>query len=355
MATIRKRGEFQWECQVRRRGFPMQCKTFLNRTDAEKWGRALESEMDRGVFLPRSDSERVSIKDLIDRYEREVTPSKKNARSEGEILARLRKRFGQYSLAALQSKEIAEYRDELLTAGRAASTVGHYLNALSCVVTTAMKEWGYPLPSNPVANIKRPAQPKGRDRRLLPGEEKRLLRECRRYSNPVLEPMVRLGLETAMRQGELFALAWEDANLERRVVTLRDTKNGETRSVPLSPTAIAVLEGLQGTGKVKKLPRGLVFRASIAATRIAFMRAVERARKRYVAACERIGHEPDPRFLVDLHFHDLRHEATSRLFERGVFDMMEVASITGHKTLSMLKRYTHLRAENLAKKLARQP
>ena len=153
-----------------------------------------------------------------------------------------------------------------------------------------------------------------------------------------------------MRQGELFALTWEDVDLVKAVAMLRDSKNGETRAVPLSTTAVAILRELRGSGGVVEL-RGKVLRANVAASRIAFMRAVERARSRYCAACKRIRRDPDPRFLADLTFHDLRHEATSRLFELGTIDMMEVASITGHKTLSMLKRYTHLRAENLAKML----
>lgn len=357
MATIRKRGEYSWEAQVRRRGHDTQTKTFIYRADAEEWARGVESDMDRGVFMPRSESERITIEDLIERYKREVTPSKKNSQSESEILDRLNHKFGQRSLTAIHAKTVAAYRDELLDSGKAASTVSHYLNTLSAVIKQAMKEWGYPLPSNPVANVKRPQQPPGRDRRLLPGEEKRILRECRRYKNPVLESMVRLALETAGRQGELFSLQWDDVDLVKRVARFRGKDGGTTknddafRAVPLSSEAVRVLKGRLGTGAVTQLPRGPVFKANVAATRIAFMRAVERARARYAAACQRIGREPDPRFLQDLVFHDLRHEATSRLFERGVFDMMEVASITGHKTLSMLKRYTHLRAEDLARKM----
>lgn len=357
MASIRKRGEYSWEAQVRRRGHDTQTKTFIYRADAEEWARGIEVDMDRGVFMPRSESEHVTIADLIDRYKREVTPSKKNSQSEGEILDRLKEKFGKRFLTAIYAKTVAAYRDELLDAGKAASTVCHYLNTLSAVIKQAMKEWGYPLPSNPVSNVKRPQQPPGRDRRLLPGEEKRILRECRRYKNPVLEAMVRLALETAARQGELFSLQWEDINLAKKVAHLRGKDGGTTknddafRAVPLSSEAVRLLQERLGTGAVKQLPRGPVFKANLAATRIAFMRAVERARTRYVAACERVGHDPDPRFLVDLVFHDLRHEATSRLFERGVFDSMEVAAITGHKTLSMLKRYTHLRAEDLARKM----
>jgi integrase len=203
MATFYKRGPYQWEATIRRKGFPMERKTFESRRDAEDWAREIERAMRLGQYVPMGKSERAIFGDLIDRYAKEVTPTKKNSKSEMQILDRIKAQFGQYSLIAITSELVSQYRDELVTAGKAASTVNHYLNAISVVVDMAIKEWGYPLPANPVANVGRPAQPGGRDRRLLPGEEKRILRECRRYRNPVLEPIVRVALATAMRQGEL--------------------------------------------------------------------------------------------------------------------------------------------------------
>lgn len=362
MATIREKGPYQWHAQIRIKGFPNVTKTFSTKKAAEQWAKVTEAEMIKGAYIHRTPSEKITLGELIKRYKKEVTPTKKNWKSEEEILNRIAAKLGDYALVAVTSELIAKYRDELTQFGKvlangkraplAASTVNHYLNAISVVIDTTLKEWGYVLNSNPVSNVKRPSQPKGRDRRLLPGEEKRILRECRRYKNPVLEPMVRLALETAMRQGELFGLQWEHVDLQRRTVRLYETKNGESRSVPLSSEAVRVLQSLRTPEeRVTALPRGPVFSANVPATRIAFTRAVERARARYVAACGRVGHEPDPRYLMNLVFHDLRHEATSRFFERGVFETMEVASITGHKTLSMLRRYTHLRAEDLALKL----
>jgi integrase len=350
MASFYKRGAYQWEASVRRKGYPMERKTFESRRDAEDWAREVERAMRLGQYVPLGKSERAIFGDLVDRYAKEISPAKKNYRSEKQILDRVKEKFGQYSLVAITSELVSLYRNDLAASGKAASTINHYLNAISVVIEMAIKEWGYPLPANPVVNVSRPSQPSGRDRRLLPGEEKRILRECRRYRNPVLEPIVRIALETAMRQGELFSLTWDDIDFKRSVARLRDTKNGEARSVPLSSESVRILNGLRMADGALQI-RGKVFRANVAASRIAFMRAIERARKRYVAACARIGVTPDDRFLVDLTFHDLRHEATSRLFERGVFDTMEVASITGHKTLQMLKRYTHLKAENLARKL----
>ena len=187
--------------------------------------------------------------------------------------------------------------------------------------------------ANPVKDIKVPADNKARDRRLQSSrdskqsEEVRLLEACREARNHSLLPIVRLALETAMRQGELITLRWEHVNLARRIAHLPDTKNGEARTVPLSTTATEVLRALPRSLNGQVFP-GLTSEA----VKRAFARAVCRAG------------------ITDLHFHDLRHEATSRLFERGL-NIMEVASITGHKDLRMLRRYTHLRAEDLAKKL----
>jgi integrase len=137
-----------------------------------------------------------------------------------------------------------------------------------------------------------------------------------------------LAIETAMRLGELLALEWKHVDLERRVAFLPHTKNGHSRSVPLSPIAVELLASW---------PRSLTGRVFPQWSRPDSVETVWRR------AVQRAG-------LEDLHFHDLRHEATSRLFERGL-NVMEVAAITGHKTLQMLRRYTHLRAENLAERL----
>jgi integrase len=139
--------------------------------------------------------------------------------------------------------------------------------------------------------------------------------------------MVQLALETAMRQGELRRLRWEHIDLHRRTAHLPDTKNGEARTVPLSTSAVAVL---------RALPRALHGDLFPGVT-------TEAVKRSYMRAIRRAG-------IEGLRFHDLRHEATTRLFEKGL-NIMEVASITGHKDLRMLRRYTHQKAEDLARKL----
>jgi integrase len=332
MANFRKRGPQQWQAQIRKKGYPAQVKTFSTRSAAERWAREVEHQMDQGAFISRSAAESTTLGELLTRYLEEITPTKRGAESETARLRALRRDpLAQRMVASIRGVDIARYRDERLHKV-APATVKRDLVIVSHLFEVARKEWGLPV-ANPVRDIKSPAHSKARERRLEAGwggqedEEGRLLKACREARNGYLLPLVQLALETAMRQGELVSLRWEHIDLGRRIAHLPDTKSGEARTVPLSTTAIETL---------RSLPRhlnGQVFSGlTTQAVKLAFARAVHRAG------------------LTDLHFHDLRHEATSRLFERGL-NLMEVASITGHQDLRMLRRYTHLRAEDLAKKL----
>jgi integrase len=224
----------------------------------------------------------------------------------------------------------------------APATVRRRLAIISHCFEIARKEWSIEI-TNPVLSIRKPTVSNGRNRRLYPGELDAVLAASESVE---LAPVARLAVETAMRLSEIVGLRWADVSLANRTVTLHDTKNGSGRVVPLSPAAIVVFEGL-----LRRID-GDVFGVSGPSISQAWARAVERARNVYLKECVDTGTEPKPGYLSDLHFHDLRHEATSRLFERGVFGAMEVATITGHKTLQMLSRYTHMNAARLADKLA---
>ena len=326
MATFRKRGPWQWQAQVRKRGQPLQTKTFETRAQAEQWARAIEVEMDKGVFISRAEAESTTLKELLERYLVEVTPLKKGAAAEtNRLRVFMRHPLAGRFVAGIRGVDIARARDERLQKV-SSSTVKRDLVLLGHVFEVARKEWGIHI-QNPVRDIKLPTDCKPRNRRLQEGEEPRLLAACLEARNTYLLPIVKLALETAMRQGELIRLRWEHINLDRRTVHLPDTKNGESRTVPLSTTAIQVLRTLPQS------PHGPAF--SVTTTE-----AIKRA---YIRAVRRAG-------IENLRFHDLRHEATTRLFEKGL-NIMEVASITGHKDLRMLRRYTHLKAEDLARKL----
>jgi integrase len=231
------------------------------------------------------------------------------------------------TLQKLTSADVAAYRDERLKTV-APATIVRELNTISHAIDLATREWGLWLPRNPVKMVRRPSVPRGRTRRLKEGEEQALLSACDRGRTPLLKPLIIVAIETGMRRGELLDLRWEHVDLTKRVAHLPLTKNGETRDVPLSKRATETLRELRSDQREPVQ----VFPMSGNSVRLAFEHLRVRAG------------------MPDLRFHDLRHEAVSRLFERGL-NLVEVAAISGHKELKMLQRYTHLRAVDLVRRL----
>ena len=342
MATIIKRGE-KWQAKIRRLGFPPTSKTFSRRWEAEAWARDQENEMDRGCWRDRSEADSTTFYELLKRYLIDVVPSKKGAEIEKLRIATLQKdNLAKFKLSALSPRVLADWRDNRLDAGASGATVRRELDIVSAVFNWARRELMIPV-DNPVSSIKRPSPSKARERRLEEGEQEKLLRALEDHASPEeredgkkyrqgsrnlwLKPIVLLAIETAMRRGEILALTWENVDLKRRTAYLPDTKNGESRAVPLSSRALAVLEGIKGEQE-----QGAVFPITANSLKLAFVRATKRAG------------------LKNFHFHDLRHEATTRIAEK-LSNVIELAAVTGHKDLRMLKRYYHPRAEDLAKKL----
>ncbi|MHB1494366.1 MAG: site-specific integrase [Acidithiobacillus sp.] len=331
MATFQNRGNRQWRAMIRRKGQPAQSKTFDTKTEAEQWARLIESEMDRGIFVSRTEAENTTLHEALDRYLQEVTALKRGSAQEASHIHVIQSSsLSKFSLSAIFSKQVSKYRDDRLKVV-SASTVNRELNILSHVFTVATQDWGIHLPGgNPVATTRRPKVDDRRDRRLVGDEETRLLEWAEKAeqedgSMPIAH-IIRFALETGLRRKELTVMRWEHVNLKRCVIDVPGAKTGD-RQVPLSSRALAVLNALPR--HLDGAVWGAVHKASISR---AFARACHRA------------------VIDDLRLHDLRHEATSRLFEKG-FNPMEVSTITGHKTLQMLKRYTHLRAEDLAKRM----
>ena len=233
MATITKRSEGQWQAKVRKKGYTPHSKTFSTKAKAEQWARMVESEMDRGVFMSTTIAENTYLSELLDRYTKEIAPSKK---SEADIKARaklLNKHLGHLVLAAITPLTVKEYRDYRLESVKG-DTVRKELSVLSRVLKLAQQEWDIYLPrGNPVDSVGLPQKGKGRDRRLQPGEQDCLLQAAREYSG-FIEDVILLALETGARRGELVNLQWANINLIKRTAILIDTKNGDDREVPLS-------------------------------------------------------------------------------------------------------------------------
>lgn len=376
MATFRKRGPYQWEAQIRRRGYPPQSKTFETKAEAEAWAKMIESEMSRGVWMNRSEAEATTLYEALVRYEEEISPAKKGAAQESSILKTCKAiDLAKRPLASIRSADVAKLRDEWLKDYKPA-TVLRRLSVLSHVFNIARKEWGMESLSNPIELVRKPQPNNARTRRIATGEPGRdaessedaesdrgaqdgeLERAVAASGSAMLPSIIWLAVETAMRRGEIVTLRWEHIDLKRRVAHLPATKNGSTRDVPLSSRAGAVLQTLKDAGDDSRnepddgeeANAGRVFKIRSDAVTRAFERAVTRARKLYIEECKAAKQRPDGKFLTDLRFHDLRHEAISRL--ASIFPMHELTKITGHKDPRMLMRYYHPRAEDLAKRLA---
>lgn len=324
MAYYEKRGD-AWRAQIRRKGYPTLSATFDTKAEAQRWAAEVEGDMSRKRFVDTREAESTTLSEALERYVNEVSESKKGSAQEKVRAKKWQKsEWGTKSLAAIRSSDMAAYRDAELKAGKSTATVRLNLALISHLYTVAAKDWGIQGLKNPCTAIRMPKGSKQRERRPTSAELKALYKHAGDI-NAELPVIIELAVETAMRRSELVMLRKDQ--IRGRVAFLEDTKNGERRSVPLSKRAVELLEGLP-----TPIDGGRFFHLKLDSVSNYFALACEAAK------------------IKDLRLHDMRHEATSRMFERGL-SMMEVASITGHKTLSMLRRYTHLCPSNLAEKL----
>lgn len=384
MANFTQRDSGKWQAKIRRDGWPAQSKTFQTLEAAQQWARATEREMDIGAFINRNDAEKTTFKVAAKRYKAEVLPSKRGQNRDAYKIDQLVERFGAYSLASISAAMLSSYRDERIKT-MAPQTVVHELNLLSRIFKACVMDWGIALPQGiPTALVRKPAVANARERRLEPGEWELLRASLEDCKSQFPLAMAEFAIETAARQSEIASLVWPDVDLKRQTAKLRGidgmvTKNGDTcREVPLSNRAVAILSRLPRSIK------GKVFPISQNALKLSWQRAVERARQSYLhakltdalkdsgfsddeAAAEiralvykkRAPHSEtvdllasiteSEDMLADLHFHDLRHEATSRLAEK--LQMHELMKVVGHKSSTMIARYYHPRAADLAKRL----
>jgi integrase len=342
MANVTERnGKFH--VRVYRKGASAVCKSFAIRKDALVWAKQTEADIQSGRWLDSKVEEAITLKQALDKYRTEITPSKKSSVQESYVIGAIaRVTVATKSITSISSVNIAVIRDQWKNEGLAPATILRRMAILSHVFEIACKEWGYIGLINPVKQIRKPIVSNARDRRLFTGELEAVLNASLSADLP---NVARLALATSMRMSEVVGLRWKDISTANSTLTLQTTKNGSPRVVALSPEALSLLNGL-----VKRFD-GKVFNVLGASMCKAWRRSVKRGREVYELDCKAKRIKPSNSFLVDLHFHDLRHEATSRLFELGCLNVVEVASITGHKTLSMLSRYSHMDASRIADKL----
>ncbi|KDC65717.1 site-specific integrase [Bordetella bronchiseptica] len=301
-----------------------------------------------------------TLNQALNRYLTEVSALKKGHTAEKSISkAWLATRLALRPVNRIRNTDLIEVRDAWL-ASKAPATVGRRLAFLSHVFTVIRKDWGLDWLANPVQLVRRPTVDDARDRRLFDGIRLRGVSEaeCPREElewilqstrSTELPTIARLAAETGMRRSEICGIRRELVDLVHGVVRLLDTKNGTSRDVPLTPLAKELLRRFL----VGRPLRGRVFTMRPGSVTRAFIRARLRAKRRYQGLCQLYGRRPNPAYFTDLRFHDLRHEATSRLAD--VFAMHELAKVSGHKDTRMLLRYYHPHGWELARKLAKSP
>lgn len=326
MASFRQRGG-KWQARVIRDGYPDQSKTFETKADAERWARQIEGEIDKGQFVNVSEAQRTTLSDVIGRYLTEVTPSMKGVTEDTiRLKAIMRRPIARWSMANLSAARIAAFRDERLKEV-SSGTVIRELAYLSAIINHARREWGINV-TNPVQMVRKPQSPQARSRVLTDEEIEKLMQslEPTGRRSHWTKPIVQLALATAMRRGELLSLRWEHIDLVAQTAYLPDTKNGDSRTVPLSTVAVHVLAGLPRNSS------GVVFPVQFFTLDAAFKRGVRRAG------------------LEGVRFHDLRRTAITHMAEK-LPNVIELAAVSGHKSLMVLKRYYRPTATQLAQKL----
>jgi integrase len=334
MASIEKRqgddGRISYRVKVRLKGHPTQTATFERKTDALKWANSTEAAIREGRYFKVLTSRKYTLGELIDRYIKDILIRKpKSMYSQKRQLLWWKKHLGSYLLADITASLISGCRDELInTVNRrgmknSTATANRYLAALSHAFAIAVKEWEW-LDDSPMRKIRKLKEPRGRVRFLSDDERILLLAASKESQSKYLYTIVVLALSTGARKMEIVGLKWGDISFERQTIVLHETKNDERRLLPLTGHALSLLEELS---KIEHTDKSWVFPSHDGLKPIDIRTPWETAIKR---AC-----------IEDFRFHDLRHSAASYLAMSGA-SLAEIAEVLGHKTLSMVKKYSHL-------------
>ena len=341
--------EISYRAQVRVKGRPTQSATFANRLKAQKWATSIEAAIDEGRDFPHMRSRRTAFTDVAKRYRESVTADwpepAKSARE--RHLKWWEDRFAGLTLAEITADRIVEARDALaaerFTRGkphknrktgevkapaeyaRSPATCNKYLIVLARVLNLAVKEWRL-MDRNPAADISKKKEPRGRVRFLSDAEREALLDACAASDWKGLHTLVMLAISTGARRGELINLKWSDVDLKSARATVHDTKNGDSRVLPLVGKALDALRELklQNSARCEYVfPQASGFPGPYVHFDGYWQDALTAAK------------------LEDFRFHDLRHTTASYLASQGA-SLLEIADTLGHRTLNMVKRYAHL-------------
>ena len=327
MATIEKRsnqdGTVTYRVKIRRTGHPTRTATFHRYADARTWAQRMEVTVQEQQYFPERASAQHTFLDCFQRYREAILPhcSRTLQLNRTIHLRWWEAQLGRLSLAAVRPHHLTQAREQLRQQVGPA-TANRYFTSLSAVCTVAQREWGW-LAANPVHEVTKLPEPRGRVRFLSEEERERLLEACQQSVMPYLAPLVILALSTGARRGELLKLTWPDVDFSRQRLTFYHTKNRTPRSVPLGHYALVVIQQWQhqqGTLHGKVFPSG--------------GQADLDCHKAWTTALRRAA-------INNFRFHDLRHTCASYLAMSGA-SLLEIADVLGHKTLQMVQRYAHL-------------
>lgn len=338
MAYIEKRtrasGKITYRVRIRLSGAPDLSETFPTRREAKEWSSKMEAEVRQGRYFGRKESKERTFAELIDRYLERECHSKSFSKYKLQLLW-WKKHLSGYYLCHITPSVISEIKEQLLKEEtprktlRSQSTANRYLAALSGAFSIAVREWNW-LKENPVSKINRYKEGKPRERFLTKEEIEKLLTVCKASKSPHLYPVTLFAICSGARKGEILGLKWKDLDFTRNTATFRDTKNGETRTIPLSPTLVSCL--LEEKRK-----------------RVIISEYVFPSGDGKQPACIRGAWENAAQAAgLEICFHTLRHTAASHLTMGGA-SILEVGAVLGHKTLAMVKRYSHLSVSSTAK------
>ena len=324
MANITKLKSGKWRVQIRSHNKYIS-KSFLKKAHASMWAKEIEYQLDRDQYEDFSDTARISLGELITRYRDEITPHKKGRDTEKyKLNFILRHKIAKVKLLSLKAKHIIDFKKDI-SEGRAPSTINKYIHYIYTVWETAKLNWDIALPyRNPCELVKKEKVKDTIDRILSIEEYQDLLQACTTSNLAFLSDIVEFAYITAMRFGEITKLKTSNINFEKSTALLIDTKNGETRLVPLTSRALEICQKFRFREKLFDINR-------------------DKFRHYFEQACRRAK-------VKNFRFHDLRACAITNLFLNG-WSIAEVSVVSGHKTWSELKRYTRIQPDTLVSKI----
>ncbi len=336
-----KKGE-SYMVRIRIHDYPAVTKTFSQKSEALRWGRLTEADLQAGR-LGSPLSHQHTLGEAIRRY-LEERPNYGGrwmfVNAKVKMLPWWEENFGCLKLADLTPLVMVRMRDRLSSVPshprrkggerrrRSDATCNRYMSCLSTIFQCCVELWGW-MESNPIRGIRRLSESTGRTRFLSDDEQEKLLQSCE--ADPELRDLVLLALLTAARRGELSNLRWRNVDLAGRTVTFMQTKNGHPRKIPLCAEAESLLH--------RRFRNRILGKSDWVFPSPLVDGPIDSISKRFRRVCNRAG-------ILDFRFHDLRHSAASALARAGVPErqMMEVL---GHRTAQMTRRYSHLRPSEL--------